>query len=1234
MRSIEGKKATATGVAIYVKLGIPFTEIKINQDCPIESCAITLYLDKNLSFRIQCVYAQTVENTLKNYSKIFHSLDHRQNNIIIGDFNLKHPCWNPEGDPRCDDHAENLLKLLNNTSLNFLNDGQVTRLADRAGHSDSAIDLALISAKLQAISDFNVLDNSFGSDHLPIVVNLKLKIEHTLPSIQHKWKIHKATPDQWNNFKVQCNNEFLPNEDNTDSNTHFHSYLNKLTTALDNSIPIANKKPKKIKRSVPWWNEECETAIKYREKCRKKCIRIRTGPKYEKLKEARAKVKQVIKKAKLDSWNEFCNNLSYKTTSKELWSQVHRMQGRPPPITPIFRINNEILVTNADKATALVRHYQTVSSDKGYSRAFIARKLKTKNEFPEWLESHTQTKTHKYNSPFSLFELETALLTCKNGAPGDDNIHYKILKQLPLSAKQELLALYNKSWAEGTLPDEWHEATIIPILKPNKPKESPASYRPISLTSTFTKLMQKMIKPRLCAYLEKHNLISKNQSGCRAHHSCEDHIVRLEADIRRAQNLGQSVAAVFLDLTAAFDKLWNEHAIYMLHTLGIEGTMLKWLAAFLTTRKIKVRLHDATSETVDTTNGCPQGSVLSPILFSVTMNSLERTIHKHNAQNKTGLIDLSLFVDDSAIWTTSWSPKLAIDKIQNALTAIETWSASYGFQINPSKTQAIVFSNRASKATSKKISELPQLRLCGAPLPYLDKITFLGMTFDKYLTWEEHILKLTVRCQKDLNFLKCIQKNNWGTDKKALMSIYKATIWAKINYGSIAYNSASDTLLKKLQVIQNTALKIITGTRKTTSTVLIHLECGMLDLDHQRQINQMKYYARTNPMENNLPINSKVTEDPAYRKPKSRIGVPYAQNVRALNLYYKINEIELQPPTYYSLSEIVKPDIDFHLSTLIKKSEIDSNSATIALNYINNTYGGYTQIFTDGSKNEDLKLAGAAYVVYNPQNVIIHHNRLKLKKELSIFACELAIINDAVRWLNTLNTHEQTNYAILTDSLSALQALHAGSSKTRPDLIYAALKGITKLTNKNISLKLIWIPSHVGIPGNEYADKLAKLGSQDGLLSELKPSAREIIAIINQKAYNEQDYKWSKYCTEHDLPLITNPSHKIHIYSPIKQEDRAYTRMRLGVTRLHGDSYETVLCPKCSVPDTFEHLFFICPQHAAQRLELSAGIIAAYNNISVIIDRSLLLMPPNKIGSVIRQHVFKFLRDTGYLNKI
>lgn len=356
-------------------------------------------------------------------------------------------------------------------------------------------------------------------------------------------------------------------------------------------------------------------------------------------------------------------------------------------------------------------------------------------------------------------------------------------------------------------------------------------------------------------------------------------------------------------------------------------------------------------------------------------------------------------------------------------------------------------------------------------------------------------------------------------------------------------------------------------------------------------------------------------------------------NVQTLNEYYEIDNIKVQPPTYYSLSEISKPNIDFHLSTLIKKSEIDSNSAAVALDYINTTYGEHTHIYTDGSKNEELELAGAAYVVFNPQNVIIHHGRVKHQKELSIFTCELSIINDAIIWLNTLDTHGQTNYAILTDSLSSLQALSAGTSKTRPDLVYAVLEGITQLTNKNIALKLIWIPSHVGIPGNDYADKLAKIGSQEGLLSGLKPSARELIAIIKQKAYNEQDHHCSKYCVDKDLPLITNPNHKIHIYSPIKTEDRAYTRMRLMVTRLHGDYYKPVLCPKCNTPDTFEHLFFICPEHSIQRLELSAGVLTAYKN-NTIISRNHLLMPPSEIGPIVRQHVFKFLRDTGYLNKI
>ena len=87
--------------------------------------------------------------------------------------------------------------------------------------------------------------------------------------------------------------------------------------------------------------------------------------------------------------------------------------------------------------------------------------------------------------------------------PGPDDIHYDIIKALPHESKIELLKFFNQSWSTGKTPDSWSEATIIPILKPTKNSEYPASYRPISLTSTFTKLMQKMIKPRLCSFLEE-----------------------------------------------------------------------------------------------------------------------------------------------------------------------------------------------------------------------------------------------------------------------------------------------------------------------------------------------------------------------------------------------------------------------------------------------------------------------------------------------------------------------------------------------------------------------------------------------------------------------------------------------------------------------------------------------------------------------------------------------------------
>jgi len=110
----------------------------------------------------------------------------------------------------------------------------------------------------------------------------------------------------------------------------------------------------------------------------------------------------------------------------------------------------------------------------------------------------------------------------------------------------------------------------------------------------------------------------------------------------------------FLDLTAAFDKLWNTGALLYLKKIGIEGRLLYWLTDFLKSRKIKVKYAGETTQIEETINGCPQGSVLSPIIFSLVMNTLKHAIDDHNDSiHNLHKINLSQFVDDGAIWTTT-----------------------------------------------------------------------------------------------------------------------------------------------------------------------------------------------------------------------------------------------------------------------------------------------------------------------------------------------------------------------------------------------------------------------------------------------------------------------------------------------------------------------------------------------------------------------------------------------------
>lgn len=150
--------------------------------------------------------------------------------------------------------------------------------------------------------------------------------------------------------------------------------------------------------------------------------------------------------------------------------------------------------------------------------------------------------------------MEEGMRRLRDSAMGPDRIHNKMLKKLSETNRKVLLCLFNLMYEAAYVPDIWKLAWIIPILKPNKPRREPVSYRPISLTSCTAKLLEKLINNRLHWFVEKNGIITKLQVGFRAHHCTMDQVIRLETAARKATNEGRILAAVFFDIKKAYDE--------------------------------------------------------------------------------------------------------------------------------------------------------------------------------------------------------------------------------------------------------------------------------------------------------------------------------------------------------------------------------------------------------------------------------------------------------------------------------------------------------------------------------------------------------------------------------------------------------------------------------------------------------------------------------------------------------
>ena len=223
-----------------------------------------------------------------------------------------------------------------------------------------------------------------------------------------------------------------------------------------------------------------------------------------------------------------------------------------------------------------------------------------------------------------------------------------LLKRIKSSISKPLSIIFNFSLETGQFPENMKNAEIIPLFKKGA-KYLLENYRPISLLITLSKLLKKCIYHRLYNFLNKNNIIYKKQYGFRAKHSCEQAIQDLCGHIINNNEDGLKTAAIFLDLSQAFDTLSHEILLKIMEIYGIRGICNKWFESYLTNRNIQVKCKTLSSNIIETSNryqikyDTAQGSCLGPLLFNIFCNDIHYNVEYCN---------LILFTDDTTIYAS------------------------------------------------------------------------------------------------------------------------------------------------------------------------------------------------------------------------------------------------------------------------------------------------------------------------------------------------------------------------------------------------------------------------------------------------------------------------------------------------------------------------------------------------------------------------------------------------------
>ena len=655
--------------------------------------------------------------------------------------------------------------------------------------------------------------------------------------------------------------------------------------------------------------------------------------------------------------------------------------------------------------------------------------------------------------------------------------------------------------------------------------------------------------------------LTKNQCGFRKRKGTEAALHKLTRRIEDAISNGQYALGIFLDIESAFDKFkFNSIRDAMLE-IEIPKVIINWIYFMLSNREITLELHGK-SINRKIFRGCPQGAILSPLLWNLTLNTLlEREDMDQNF--------LQAFADDLAIIIQGTDISLTMrDIAKEYLKTIDKWCQENGVKLSALKTSTVIFS------PINKIYRFEPITLGDTTIQIDKEVKFLGITLDKHLRWNSHIKNKTNAAIKLLMASKSYVGKTWGLSPPKIRWIYNQVILPTLGYACFLWIHRANTtnyILLMLEKVQKIATLQKTGGFSTTPKITLDSMAGVMPIE----INLNNIAAKTAVRlysnkcwypDTNLGCKKSYTSharhlDKVLKHLEQYINSPLNENTQIQNITrnFTISESEITDP---------------------KVCEPETTSI---------------HIFTDGSVLDlkNGKQAGAGILIRNRSTIILEKH-YSLGEMATINQAEMFAINEAAKFLKT-NYFEADSVKIFTDSLNSIQKLKKFDSNSK-----LTLETVINLNDLSWLYKVTLhkVRAHIGIQGNELADSLAKKGANEKQIGP-EPFLFLPKTTIRDKLRTEMTNSRTKKLDEANIKhenkellrvyLKNNPPKLAH---NTKTDIKHLTGITSGQNHLshNANKMNSNVIPFCKncpgTRETTEHFMSFCPAYLHIRQEV------------------------------------------------